>query len=72
MLWDEVGVRAQAVAGAFDLDDDGMVQQSIEQRCGNDRAAEDLAPAKASRPLPPTPKETRSADRGGPRSHGSM
>ena len=42
MLGDEIGVRAEAVAGAFDLDDDGMVQQAIEQRCGDDGVAEDV------------------------------
>jgi hypothetical protein len=37
-------VGAQAVAGAFDLDDDGMVEQPVEQRGGDDGVAEDLAP----------------------------
>ena len=35
---------AQAVAGAFDLDDDGVMQQPVEQRGGDDRIAEHLAP----------------------------
>ena len=35
---------AHAVAGAFDLDDDGVVQQPVEQRGGDDGIAEDLAP----------------------------
>ena len=44
VLRDEIGVGAQAVAGAFDLDDDGMVEQPVEQRGGDDGVAEDLAP----------------------------
>lgn len=28
----EIGMRAQAVAGALDLDDHGVVQQPVEQR----------------------------------------
>ncbi len=41
---DEIGVLAQAVARAFDLDDDGMVEQAIEQRGCDDRIAEDFFP----------------------------
>ena len=44
MSRDEIGVLAQAIAGALDLDDDGMVEQPIEQRGGDDGIAEDLAP----------------------------
>ena len=44
MLWDEVGVLAQAVARPLDLDDDGMVKQAVEQSRGDDGIAEDLAP----------------------------
>ena len=44
VLGDEVGVRAQAVAGALDLHDDGVVQEAVEQRGGDDGVAEDLAP----------------------------
>ena len=44
MLGQKVGVLAHAVAGALDLDDDGMVQQPIEQRGGNDGIAEHVAP----------------------------
>jgi hypothetical protein len=36
----QVGVLAQPVAGAFDLHDDGMVQQPVEQRGGDDGVAE--------------------------------
>jgi len=36
-------VLAQAVARPFDLDDDGMVEETIEQRGGDHRIAEDLA-----------------------------
>ena len=35
---------AQAVAGPLDLDDDGVVQEAIEERGGDDGIAEDLAP----------------------------
>ena len=70
MLRDEIGMGVQPVTGAFDLDDDGVVEKAIEQCRGDDGIAEDLAPAKARRPLPPTPKETRPAGRGGRRSHG--
>ena len=43
VLRDEIGVLAQAVACAFDLDDDGVVEKAVEQRGGDDRVAEDLA-----------------------------
>ena len=35
---------AQAVAGAFDLDNDGVVQQAVQKRRGDHGIAEDLAP----------------------------
>jgi len=35
---------SEPVAGAVDLDDDGMVQQPVEERGGDDGVAEDLAP----------------------------
>jgi hypothetical protein len=41
---DEIGVGAQAVARALELRDDGMVQQPVEQRSGDDWVPEDLAP----------------------------
>ena len=47
MLGDEIGMRTEAVAGAFDLDDYGMVEQAVEQRGGEERIAEDLAPSNA-------------------------
>ena len=57
MLGHQVGVLAQAVAGSLDLDDHGMVEQTVEQRGGDDRAAEDVAPfsadSGASRPSVP-------------------
>ena len=37
-------MRAQPVAGAFDLDDHGMVEQSVEQCGGDDGVAEDFSP----------------------------
>src|SRR6056297_1526329 len=44
VLRNEIGMGAKAVAGALDLDDDGVVQQAVEQRGGDDGIAEDLAP----------------------------
>ena len=44
MLGHELGVLTQAVAGALDLDDHGVVQEPVEERGGDDRVAEDLAP----------------------------
>jgi len=44
VLGQEIGVLAEAVAGAFDLDDDGVVEQAVEQRRGYYGIAEDLAP----------------------------
>jgi hypothetical protein len=38
------GVLAQPVAGAFDLDDDGVMQEPIEERRGDHGIAEHLAP----------------------------
>ena len=35
---------AQAVAGALDLNDDGVMQEPVEERGGDDRIAEDLTP----------------------------
>jgi hypothetical protein len=40
---DQVGVLAEPVAGAFDLDHDGMMQEPIEERCCDDGITEDLA-----------------------------
>ena len=47
MLGHELGVLAQAVARTFDLDDHGMMQEPVEERGGDDRIAEDLAPMPA-------------------------
>ncbi len=44
MLGEQIGVTAQAVAGAVDLDDDGVVEQAVEQRGRDDGATEDFAP----------------------------
>lgn len=44
MFRHEFGVLAQAVAGSFDLHDDGMVEQTIEQCRGDDRIAEHVTP----------------------------
>ena len=40
----EVGVLAQPIARAFDLDDDGVVKKPVEEGGGDDGIAEDLAP----------------------------
>jgi len=34
-VWQEVLVGPEAVAIAFDVDDNGMVQQTIQQGCGD-------------------------------------
>ena len=44
VLRDEIGVLTETVAGAFDLDDDGVVKEPIEQGGGDDGIAEHLAP----------------------------
>jgi len=44
VLRDQVGVGAEAIAGAFDVDDDGVVEQAVEERGGDDGIAEDVAP----------------------------
>lgn len=44
VLRDQIGVVAQPIAGAFDLDHDGVVQQPIKQGGGDDRIAEHLVP----------------------------
>src|SRR5579859_5612614 len=35
---------AEAIARAFDLDDNGMMEETVEERRGDDGVAEDLAP----------------------------
>ena len=37
-------MAAEAIAGALDVDDDGMVKQAVQQRGGDHGAAKDLAP----------------------------
>jgi hypothetical protein len=44
IFWDQVGVLAQPIAGSLDVDNDGMVEQAIEQRGGHNRMTEDAAP----------------------------
>ena len=44
MLRHEFGVLAQAIARAFDLHDDGVVQQPVQKGRGDDGVAEHLAP----------------------------
>jgi hypothetical protein len=44
VLGNEIGMGTEAVAGAFDLDDDGVVEEAIEQGGGDDWVAEEVAP----------------------------
>ena len=44
MLRDEIGVSAEPVARALDLDDGGVVQEPVEECGGDEGVAEDLAP----------------------------
>jgi hypothetical protein len=41
---DQIGVLAQAVTGALNVDDDGVVKETVEQRGGDDGMAEEIAP----------------------------
>ena len=43
-LGQEVGVLAQPIAGALDLDDDGVMKKPVEECGGDDGIAEDVAP----------------------------
>ena len=44
MLWDKVGMAAQAVAGALDLDNDSVMQELVDQCGRDDWIADDFAP----------------------------
>ena len=44
MLRNEISVGPKAVARALDLDDDSVVEQSIEERSCDNGITEDLAP----------------------------
>lgn len=44
MLGDQIGVSAQAVTGALDLDDDGVVKKPVQQGGRYNGIAEHLAP----------------------------
>ncbi len=44
VLGHEVGVLGQTIARAFDLDDDGVVEEPVQKRCRDDGIAEELAP----------------------------
>lgn len=44
MFGHQFGMLPQPVAGSFDLHDDGMVKQSVEQRGGDDGVSEHIAP----------------------------
>jgi hypothetical protein len=41
---EQVSVLAHAIARPFDLHDDGVVKQAVEQRRGDDGISKDLAP----------------------------
>ena len=41
---DQIGMLAQPIAGTLDVDNDGMVKQTIEQRSGDNRVPEDVTP----------------------------
>ncbi len=40
----QFGMLPQPVAGSFDLHNDGMVKQSVEQRCYDNGVSEHIAP----------------------------
>jgi hypothetical protein len=44
VLWHEVGVLAQTIARALDLDDDGVVKKPVQQGGGDDGVAKNFAP----------------------------
>ena len=44
MLGHQIGMLAQPIARAFDLDDDGVVEQPVKQGGGDDGIARDLSP----------------------------
>ena len=44
IIGDQVGMLAQPIAGALDVDDDGVMKQTVEQRGCDHRIAENLAP----------------------------
>lgn len=44
VLGNEIGVLAQPIAGSLDLDNDSVVEQSIEERSGDDMIAKHLTP----------------------------
>ena len=44
MLWHEISMLAQAIARPLDLDDDGVMEQAIEQSRRDDGIAEEFAP----------------------------
>lgn len=44
MLGYQIGMFTQPVVGPFDLNDDSVMQQAVEQHGGHDRVAEQLSP----------------------------
>jgi hypothetical protein len=49
VLRHEIGMLTQTVARSFDLDDDGVVKQPIEQRGGDDGVVRRPRPIRQSR-----------------------
>ena len=49
VFWQEIGMLAQAVAGASDLDDDGVVEKRVEEHGGDHGIAEDVAHSQGPR-----------------------
>ena len=44
MLGQQISVFAQPIARSLDLEDDGVMQEAVEQRGGDNRIAEDFSP----------------------------
>ena len=44
MVGNQIGVLAHAIAGALDLNDDGMMEQPVEQRGSDHGITEDVTP----------------------------
>ena len=44
MLGQKLSMFAQAIAGALDLHHDGVMQQAVQEGCGDHRITEDVAP----------------------------
>ncbi|MCZ8148892.1 MAG: hypothetical protein O9325_13740 [Roseomonas sp.] len=51
MLRQQIGVLAQPVAGTLDLHDDGVMEQAVQQRRGDNGVAENLMGEMLNPPL---------------------